>query len=142
MSFKAKFAADSTFQLRWYLKTASQAFAKDSLVAWPASQTGYFIPSTSTTTHQIGVLLVAVAATDSDYASNTLKPVLVPIKGPASTLIATTASAVATDVGGTFDLTDASTVNRGAESVGAFQMTGFISATQIEGYLLQPTSTT
>lgn len=142
MSFVPKSADDAKFALRFYPKTASTAFALNSLVAWPASQTGYFVAATSTTTKHIGAILKTVAATDSDYASNTLEPILVPTAGSASIWIATTASAVATDVGATADLTDASTVNRAAEAVGAFQITGFRSATSIEGYLLQPTSTT
>jgi hypothetical protein len=142
MSFIPKAAADNSFALRFFPKTASQAFSKDSLVAWPASQTGYIIPATSSTTKHIGTILKAVTSADSDYASNTLVPVLVPTAGSSSVWVATTASAVATDVGATADLTDASTVNRGAESVGAFQITGYRSATEVEGYLLQPTSTT
>lgn len=142
MSFVPKTAADNKFAIRFFKKTASTAFAKNSLVAWPSSQTGYFVAATSSTTNHIGAILVAVASGDSDYASNTVKPVLVPTAGVDSIWIATTASAVATDVGGNFDLTDASTVNRGAESVGAFTMTGFRSATSVEGYLRIPTSTT
>lgn len=142
MSFVPKTAASNYFALRFFKKTASTAFANQSLVAWPASQTGYFVAATSTTTKHIGAIQKTVAATDSDYASNTSVPVLVPTAGSNSIWVATTASAVATDVGGTFDLTDASTVNRGAEAVGAFQCTGYQSATAIEGWLLQPTSTT
>jgi hypothetical protein len=143
MTFVPKEAADSNFALRFYKKTASQAFALNSLVAWPSSQTGYFIPATSSTTNHIGTILKAVAATDSDYAENTLCPILVPTKGVNSIWVATTTgTAVATDVGGNFDLSDAVTVNRAAESVGAFTMTGFRSATLTEGYLRIPTSTT
>lgn len=142
MVFIPKTAADHLFALRFYKKTASTAFPLNSLVAWPASQTGYFVAATSTTTKHIGTILKAVASTDSDYASNTLEPILVPIGGTNSIWIATTASAVASDVGATADLTDNVTVNRGAEAVGAFQITGYRSATEVEGYLLQPTSTT
>lgn len=143
MSLIPKTAADNKFALRFYKKTASTAFAVNSLVAWPASQTGYFIPATSSTTNHIGTILKTVAATDSDYASNTLEPVLVPTAGADSIWLATTTgTAVATDVGGNFDLSDASTVNRAAESVGAFTMTGFRSATLTEGFLRVPTSTT
>jgi len=142
MSFIPKTAASNHFALRFFKKTASQVYANLSLVAWPASQTGFMIPATSTTTKHIGAIQKAIAATDSDYASNTLVPVLVPTAGTNSIWIATTASLVATDIGGTFDLTDASTVNRAAEAVGAFQSTDYISATQIAGYLVIPTSTT
>lgn len=142
MSFVPKTASSNYFALRFFKKTASTAYANQSLVAWPASQTGYVIPATATTTKHIGAIQKAIASTDSDYASNTLVPVLVPTAGSNSIWIATTASAVVTDVGGTFDLTDASTVNRAAEAVGAFQCTGFNTATAIEGWLLQPTSTT
>lgn len=142
MSFIPRTATSNHFALRFFKKTASTAYANLSLVAWPATQTGFMIPATATTTKHVGAIQKAVASTDSDYASNTLVPVLVPTAGQNSIWIATTASAVVTDIGGTFDLTDASTVNRGAEAVGAFQSTDFINATSMAGYLVIPTSTT
>lgn len=123
------------WKLRFFKKTASTAFANKSLVDWPASPTGFFVAATASTTKLLGILQVAVASTDSDYASNSVKPVLVPLT-PTAEVWATTASAVAADVGTRVDLSDASTVNRGASSVGRFVITGVSSATLIKGYLL------
>lgn len=141
MSFVPVAATAKNWQLRFFKKTASTAFSANSLVDWPASPTGFFVAATASTTKLCGILLKAVTSADSDYASNSLKPVLVPINGMNSEVIATTASAAATDVGTRVDLTDAVTVNRGASSVGRFVITGFISATQIKGYFLPPALT-
>lgn len=142
MSFIPKTAADHYFALRFYSKTASTAFALNSLVAFTTAGSTSFIAASSTTTHNIGAILKAVVSTDSDYASTTFEPILIPTNGWNSVWIATTASGASTNNGKSLDLSDASTVNSGATSVGAFLQTGYRSATQIEGILLQPTSTT
>ena len=72
---------------------------------WPASPTGYVIKAPSTTNKFAGISQRTVAATDADYASNTLIPILVPVVAR-PLLIALTASAVATDIGTRCDLTD------------------------------------
>jgi len=123
------------WKLRYFKKTASTAFANKSLVDWPASPTGYFVAATSSTTKLCGIIQKTVASGDSDYASNTLEPVLVPLHATAE-VYATAVSAAETDVGTRVDLTDASTVNDNASSVGRFVITGYISATLIKGYLL------
>lgn len=137
MSFIPVDATSKNWKLRFYKKTASIAIGQNVLLDWPASVTGYFVVATSSTTKLCGISQFITTSADSDYASNTLKPVLVPIGGPASEVWATTAgTAVATDVGGRYDLTDSTTVNRAASTVGRYVMTGFVSATKTKGYLL------
>jgi hypothetical protein len=77
----------------------------------------------------VGVLKNTIASTDSDYASDRLVPVLVPVEKHVEYEI-TTASLVAADIGGEFDLTDAGTVNRGASSVDVVKCVKVISATK------------
>lgn len=77
----------------------------------------------------VGLLDKEIATTDSDYADDRLVPVLVPVEKHVE-YEGDTASLVATDVGGEFDLTDAGTVNRGASSVDVVKCIGRISATK------------
>jgi hypothetical protein len=138
MSVIPKNGTQKYWQLRLFKKTASTAYSINSIVDWPASPTGFFVAATSSTTKLCGLLQRAVTSASSDYATTTVWcPVLVPIAGPESTVIATTTgTAVATDVGGRYDLTDAVTVNRAASTVGRYEMTKFLTATLTEGYLL------
>ena len=139
MSFIPTNASAKNWKLRFFKKTASIAISQNCLLDWPASPTGYFVLATNATTKTCGLSQFVVTASDADYTLNTYKPVLVPINGPESTVTATvTATCVATDVGGRYNLTDSTAVNRGASTVGRFLMTRFISTTKAEGYLLMP----
>lgn len=110
-----------------YKKTASTAFTSGNLVAASA---GYLIPATSSTVNNIGIGQRTVTSAATDYASNTLYPVLVPQNGLDSLMQGLTASAVATDAGSFVDLTDAGTVNRGATSTKVIWFAKYLSATQ------------
>lgn len=126
MSF---YARKGKWGLKWYPKTASTVFAKDSLVAWGGS--GYITPSTSSTDAQVGIVQKAVAATDSDYAATTLLPVEVPMEPTAEMEGDVTNGTLAvTSVGAYFDLVNASGVNQAASSNDAVLCTGFISASK------------
>jgi hypothetical protein len=138
MTFIPKNATSKNWKLRFYKKTASAAFANGALVDWPASPTGYFVAATNATTKVCGIIQKTVATTDSDYASNTAVPVLVPATGNVEVIATTTGTAVATDVGGRYDLSDSVTVNRAASTVGRVLMTEFISATSAVYELLIP----
>ena len=61
--------------VEWYPKTASTAFSVNALVY---STSGQLLPATTTSGDHIGVVLKPVVSTDSDYASTTFLPVLVP----------------------------------------------------------------
>ena len=140
MSFIPETATAKNWKLRFFKKTASTAYAQNSLVDWPdTTPTGYFIPAPAITSKLCGITQFVITASSSDYTSTGLKPVLVPVSGPESTVIATTTgTAAATDIGGRYDLSDAVTVDRSASAVGRFFMTGFISTTKTKGYLLTP----
>jgi len=114
--------------LRWYPKTASTAFAKDSLVSFSS---GTLIPSSNATDQIQGIIRKAIAATDSDYASTTSVPVEVPLEVACEVEAdVSTGTLVAASVGDYFDLTDASGVDQSASADDIVQCVGFISASK------------
>jgi len=112
----------------WLPVTPSTVLAAQSIVTFT---TGKLVASTAGTAAvaNVGIAVGVIAAADSDYADDRLIEVLVPTEKHA-TVKATTASLVATDVGGEFDLTDASTVNRAASSVDAVKCMKYLSGTE------------
>jgi hypothetical protein len=109
--------------------TPSTAFAKDSLVTFSS---GKLIPATSSTASVdiIGIIPKAIASTDTDYASDRLVPILVPLEKYTVCEADVTSGLVAADVGLEVDLTDASTVNRGANSVKVVKCVQVLSTTK------------
>lgn len=118
----------------WYPVTPSTALAARSLVVFSS---GKLIAATASDAANtiVGILVKAIAATDSDYASDRLVAVEVPVEKNVEYEF-DTASLVATDVGTLADLTDASTVNRGASSVDVVRITKYLSATKGQGIVL------
>lgn len=114
--------------------TPSTAIAAGALVAFSS---GKLIAATSSTAAAdiVGILVKAIAATDSDYASDRLVEVQVPVEKGVEVEF-DTASLVATDIGVLADLTDSVTVNRGASSVDVIRITKVISASKGRGILL------
>lgn len=111
----------------WRKKKASTAFVKESLVCLIA---GFVAPAPSDAgAADKPVLGVYIGpAYGSGDATTVLVPVAVPI-GPAL-IRATTSALVATDEGGSFDMTDDVTVNRGATTYGAVTLVKYVSATE------------
>lgn len=109
--------------------TPSTALSNYSLVKFTS---GKLVASTAGTAavDNFGILNKVIASTDSDYASDRLVPVLVPTERHAIVEADVTSGLVATDVGGEFDLTDASTIDRGASTVDAVKCIRRISATK------------
>jgi hypothetical protein len=115
----------------WAPKTASTVIYVNSLVSL---DDGYIAPGDSTTGAAdepvLGVWLnKTIAATDADYASATLCPVLVPI-GPAQIRATVTGTLTAASAGMSYDLSDSVTVNAGATTYGTVTCTKYISATE------------
>lgn len=112
----------------WLPITPSTVLAKDSIVS---SSSGYLIAATSSTAalSHIGVTPKAVAATDSDYASARLHPVLVPMEKNVEWLGDVTSGLVAADVGLLVDLTNSTTINRAASTYDAAQVKRVLSST-------------
>lgn len=130
MNFVPLNAANGSWRLstQTYKKTASTAFTNGNLVA---SSSGYLIPATSSTTNNIGIGQRTVAASDSDYATASFYPVLVPRNGLDSLMVGTaTATATAAQAGTFVDLTDAGAVNTGASSTKVIWFAKYLSATK------------
>lgn len=109
--------------------TASTAIAEGALVAFSS---GKLIAATSTTAGSdiVGVLVKAITSSDSDYASERLVAVEVPIEREVLWEAAVTSGLVATDVGLYQDLTDSVTVNRAASTYDIVQCRKVISTTK------------
>lgn len=117
----------------WLPMTASTVATKGDIMSWSSGQ---LIRATSSTTalSHAGVLKKTILATDADYATaGRLVPVEVPLEKNVIWLADFTATLAITDWGAEVDLTDAQTVNRGASSVDAAIVAGFVSTTK--GYV-------
>lgn len=113
----------------WLPVTPSTALSKNSLVAFTS---GKLVAVTAGTTNVniVGVLKRAIVAADSDYASDRLVPVEVPTEKHTVWEADVTSGLVAADVGLEQDLTDASTVNRGASTTDIVKCLSVISTTK------------
>lgn len=124
MAFKLK---SGKVKSVWLPITPSTAIARGALVQF---STGKLIACTNTSTDSVGVLDKAVVATDADYASDRLVPVLVPIEKNAVWEVDVTSGLVAADVGLEVDLTDASTIDRATSADDIAKCVGVISSTK------------
>lgn len=92
------------FGLRHYAKTASQVFTAGALTDVVS---GYIVVAAITSQSHMGVIQRTVLATDSDYASTTVLPLMIP-QTPTSqwrvSVLSTDTAAVGTDEGNFFDL--------------------------------------
>lgn len=109
--------------------TPSTALSANSLVTFSS---GKLVAATSGTAASAfaGVLEGAITAADTDYADDRLVAVIVPTEKHTVWEGDVTSGLVAADVGLEVDLTDASTINRGASSVDAAKVVGVISTTK------------
>lgn len=114
----------------YFPKAASTAFTLNCFVKFDAS--GHVIPSVSTDATILGVCLKTIASTDSDYASNTLIPIEVPVEKAVEWIVPVeTGTATAALVGTQCDLNDSLGVNVNGTSHNPVYITQFISATSV-----------
>lgn len=123
--------------MRWYNKTASQVFTQGALVD---VVDGLITVCTITRQSHSGVIQKTVAATDSDYASTTRLPLLVPKELGMTWEVSVLSSdtAVATDVGNFFDIGGTPVgidVTRATSDDDAFLVEEFVSANLVRGVL-------
>lgn len=111
----------------FFPKKASTVFTKNSLVYFDGS--GAITPAMATSGDHIGMVLKSVAATDSDYAANTLIAVEVP-QDKLCIFEADATGLTAALVGTTMDLTDALTVNGAASAKKVVTLVKYLSATK------------
>lgn len=126
MAFKVKSGKVKTV---WLPVTTSTAIARGAIVSMSSGLVIAATNATANTTH-MGVLDKTIAATDADYATARLVPVLVPLEKNVVWEGDVTSGLVAADIGLEVDLTDASTINRGASSVDAALCVGVLSSTK------------
>ena len=116
-------------KVMWFPKKASVAIAVGDLLY--ADGSGAVQSADSTSGEHIGVCMKTIAATDADYASTTSIPVLVPYDDSEFEVDVDTGTALTTAmVGSQYDLTDANSLNVGAQSKKVVTITKFISATK------------
>lgn len=113
----------------WWPKAASETFSPGDLVY--ADGSGAITKADATSGDHIGVIQKEIAATDSDYASNTLVPVLVPLDDTEWIVEVGTGTATAAMVGNKYDLKDANEVDVSAQSKNVVTITKFISASKV-----------
>ena len=109
--------------------TPSTALAKNSLVTFAS---GKLVAATAGTASVdiVGILQRAITSADANYATDRLVSVMVPTGRHFLVEADVSSGLVATDVGGEFDLTDASTVNRAAGTIDVVKCIRRISATK------------
>lgn len=118
-----------SFKMDWYPKAASTAFSEGALVYFNGS--GQIIPADATSGDHVGVIQKAVASTDSDYASTTMVPVLVPVSDQCEWLVDIgTGTGATTLVGTTVDLADSLTLDVTAAAKDAVTITQHVSTTK------------
>lgn len=109
-------------------RTASVTFTKGNLVMLTS---GLVATATAQSTRHLGIILTAVASTDSDFATAAVKvPVEVALEPTCEIEADVTGTLLTTDLGLKFDLTDASTVNQDGTTYKVVLCSGFISATK------------
>lgn len=118
------------WEIVWMRKIASTAFSANSLVARSAA-IDTVEPADASDTELVGICLRAVTSADSDYASNTRIPVLVPCSKKAEMIGDVSTSTIAiTDEGNEYDLASATGVDASASSNDPVKLLKFISSTQ------------
>jgi hypothetical protein len=116
-------------KIMYYPVTVSTALSADSLVAWSS---GELIAATNTTDAKdiAGVLVKEITATDSDYDTARLVAVRVPVENYTVWEADVTSGLVAADIGLFQDITNSTTVNRGASTYDIVQCVKVISTTK------------
>ena len=114
--------------MEWLPKAASTVLTYGYLGYFNGS--GYIIDADSTSGDHVGIIMRAVAATDSDYATTGAK-IPVDFLSPGDVVEAdVTGTLTVAMVGNMYDLSNGGTVNVGAQSKNVVTCVGFISATK------------
>lgn len=124
------YIADAQTHIEFYQKLASTTFTFNDLVYIDGD--GFLIKAVDgAAIVPLGLIQKTIAATDSDYASATRVPVLVP--GPDAEFLCdvSTGTAAQTDVGEWIDIDDHNSVDVAASTYDIFFVTRFVSGTQV-----------
>lgn len=118
------------FKVEHLPKAASTAMSANTMVARSAA--GYITPATATSTEVLGLAMRTVTSADADYASATPVPVLVPLDGAIFLASGEAHNATAAMNGEFVDISDADTVNGGANSLEVVKIEKYIDANTAE----------
>ena len=123
------------FHTEWYKKTASTTYTANDMVtiASTAAGAGTLKLASATDTFIYGLIQKTIAATDSDYASATLVPVLVGDADAEFIFDVSTGTAATTDIGEMIDLDDENSVDVNAYTLGQVKVTQVISTSKVVG---------
>src|SRR3990167_7237614 len=117
-------------KVEWYQKTASEAFTfNDMVYLTTAGRLTRYTDGASAPV--LGLVQKTVVAADSDYASTTRIPVLIPDDNSIFLFDVDTGTAAQTDVGEYIDVDDHNGVDVGASTNNDVYVTQFISTTQV-----------
>ena len=131
MSFKLVRGLTKT---EYFPVTTSTALAKDTLVEFTSGLIAG-ADADETAGGVRGVLGKTIAATDADYASSRVVPVIVPVEKHVVWEADATGTFAATDIGVEYGISDSGTVDKAETSTVHFLVTEFISASKVRGYL-------
>jgi hypothetical protein len=122
-------AIKGKMQTIWLPVTPSTALVRNTFVTFAS---GKLVGATSATASVdiAGILDKTIATTDSDYATDRLVPVLVPIEKHVVYEADVTSGLVAGDIGTEVDLTNSGTVNRAASVIKAVKVVKVLSSTK------------
>lgn len=113
-------------------KTVSTAYSADSAICLDEDASGAAFTAATTTTIRIaGILQAAVAATDSDYATTTVRKNYIVDEG--GEWLATADAADANDEGGYVDFASSTGLAMANSTYDAFLVTKYVSATSVIG---------
>ena len=118
------------YHIEFFPKVVSTAFALNHLCYIDSN--GYLTPAVDgAAITPIGLIQKVVASTDSDYATATRVPVLVPDEDTVFECDVSTGTAAQTDVGEWIDIDDANSVDVAASTYDIFFVVGVISGTKV-----------
>lgn len=118
------------FTVKYFKKKASTAMSANTFASRSAA--GLITPATATSTEITGLLMRTITSADADYASNTDVPVLVPTEDTVFLSSGEAHSATEAMNGEFIDISDADTLNGGANSLEVIKVEKYIDANTVE----------
>ncbi len=115
----------------WLPMTTSLALSKDILVEFTS---GLIAEADDNDTAIAGIMVKAITASDSDYATARQVPIIVPMERHV-VYEADATGFSASDIGGEFGISDSGTVDQSDTTNKVFLVTEVLSATKVRGYM-------
>lgn len=118
------------FTVKYFKKKASTAMSANTFASRSAA--GLITPATATSTEITGLLMRTITSADADYASTTDVPVLVPTEDTVFLSSGEAHNATEAMNGEFIDISDADTLNGGANSLEVIKVEKYIDANTAE----------